>query len=337
MDESTFEGPPGAGPDPELLRRYREAERAGVADAYSAAIEAGDAEGVRRQIADWPILARSAIDLIRAVRLGRAEIVADLLRAGTPAGVPDELGITPLMYAAGRGDLEVVRMLVEAGADPNALMEDVDPLVDPDQRGQSALHSAAWHGHEDLVNFLRPLTDPWLRARAELAAPDRAGAAEEDLDRAAAAGDIEGLRAALEDGADVGARTGEERRTALHAAAGAGHAGLVAALLDAGAAIDARDESGRTALWRAAGRGHLEVVRLLLRRGADPEGRDFEAEQTPLIQAVLADRAEVVADLLAAGADPRATDVDGLSALDFAEYQDVPAARATLLSRTGRS
>src|SRR5207248_10673426 len=132
----------------------------------------------------------------------------------------------------------------------------------------------------------------------------------------------EALRAALAAGADVAARTGDKRRTALQAAADAGHADLVAALLDAGAAIDARDECGRTALWRAAGRGHLAVVRLLPRCGADVGGRDFEAEQTPLMQAVLADRAEVVASLRAAGADPQATDVDGLSADDYARHQD---------------
>jgi hypothetical protein len=318
------------------LQRHHDAERAGVLEAYSSAIEVGDPEGARRLLADWPLLAESDEYLVQAVRLGRAEIVADLLRAGAPANWPDDLGTTPLRFAVERGDLPIVRMLVEAGADPNVLTEDFVPGVPWEHRGRSALFCAVERGYEDVAAFLFPLTSPWLRLRAEWAVPDRAaGPAEETLDRTVADGDAEALRAALAAGADVRARTGEERRTALHAAAEAGHADLAAVLLDAGAAIDARDGSGRTALWRAAGRGHLEVVRLLLLRGADAEAADFEANQTPLIQAVLANEPGAVTELLSAGADPHATDADGLSALDYAEYQDVPEARAALLRAFG--
>jgi ankyrin repeat protein len=214
-------------------------------------------------------------------------------------------------------------------------VEAVEPGFDPGERGLSALSIAVRQGHDEMAAFLMPLTSPWLRLHAELAVPDRYGPAEEALDRAAAGGDAQALHTALADDADVRARTGEERRTALHAAADAGHADLAAILLDAGAAIDARDKSGRTALWRAARRGHLDVVRLLLRCGADAEARDFEAEQTPLIQAVLANEPGAVTELLSAGADPHATDADGLSALDYAEYQHVPEARAALLRAIG--
>src|SRR6516164_3077778 len=50
----------------------------------------------------------------------------------------DESGWTYLMYAAIRGDLDMVRLLVEAGADPNAVPEDVARNLDIGQYGWTA-------------------------------------------------------------------------------------------------------------------------------------------------------------------------------------------------------
>ncbi|CAL1265275.1 unnamed protein product, partial [Larinioides sclopetarius] len=51
---------------------------------------------------------------------------------------------TPLMNATSRGCVQMVRLLLEAGADPN--------LQDSD--GSTALMYAAVHGHEACVGFL---------------------------------------------------------------------------------------------------------------------------------------------------------------------------------------
>jgi ankyrin repeat protein len=50
---------------------------------------------------------------------GRADLVEVLVAAGGDGDVVNDLGRTPLMYAAAHGDLRMVRALVErSGADP---------------------------------------------------------------------------------------------------------------------------------------------------------------------------------------------------------------------------
>ncbi len=67
-----------------------------------------------------------------------------LLDAGADPNAVSVGGITPLMAAAQTGDLARVRMLLEAGADPNAVEKD----------GRSALHMAAWRAGEDMIRLL---------------------------------------------------------------------------------------------------------------------------------------------------------------------------------------
>ena len=75
------------------------------------------------------------------------------------------------------------------------------------------------------------------------------------------------------------------------------------------------------ALHVAAGGSRLELVRLLLDAGADVNRRDPPNGRTPLHAAVAAgpdgDTTEIVTLLLAAGADVNATTNDGASALDM--------------------
>lgn len=62
----------------------------------------------------------------------------------------------------------------------------------------------------------------------------------------------------------------------LHAAAFRGDVAGLEALLDSGADVNARDAHGVTPLIAAITQGHIEVIRLLLARGADVQAQDKE-------------------------------------------------------------
>jgi ankyrin repeat protein len=78
----------------------------------------------------------------------------------------DESGRTYLMHAASRGDLDMVRLLVEAGADPNALAEHVVCDLDRAQYGWTAKQQAAARGHWSVVDYLAPLTRPRAKGKS---------------------------------------------------------------------------------------------------------------------------------------------------------------------------
>ncbi len=88
------------------------------------------------------------------------------------------------------------------------------------------------------------------------------------LHQAAKAGDIEGLKAALAGGADVGARDGKGWTALMHAA-NKGYPQLAGLLLEAKADPDIQAPDGATALFIAAVHGHTEIIELLMKAGAD--------------------------------------------------------------------
>ncbi|WP_333638633.1 ankyrin repeat domain-containing protein [Pyrobaculum aerophilum] len=59
-------------------------------------------------------------NLLNAARRGEAELLTRLLNEGCSPDVQDDYGRTPLYYAAERGDVGTVDLLIKAGADPNA-------------------------------------------------------------------------------------------------------------------------------------------------------------------------------------------------------------------------
>ena len=97
--------------------------------------------------------------LIRAAKAGDTAAIRLLLAHGASPSLPNSLGITPLMAAAGLGSDDVdtrgayvtqqesiaaIGLLLAAGTDINAV----------DNRGQSALHGAAYRGWDDVIQYL---------------------------------------------------------------------------------------------------------------------------------------------------------------------------------------
>ena len=192
-----------------------------------------------------------------AAENGHLEVVRLLLEAGAfcDQATTDD-GTTPLILAALEGHLEVARLLLEAGASCDKAATD---------DGSTALIQAAEDGHLEMVHLL-------LEAGASC---DQAKTSDgtTPLIFAAQNGHLQVVRLLLLAGASCDkARTSDEA-TALILASFNGYFGVVRLLLhlevarlllEAGASCDmARTSDGATALDCAAQSGHTEIVRLL--------------------------------------------------------------------------
>lgn len=83
--------------------------------------------------------------LFDAARLGRADMIAPLYRAGVDLEATDTRGYTALILASYNGSLETTRALIEAGARVDA----------PDAgRGNTALMGVAFKGYRDIAHCL---------------------------------------------------------------------------------------------------------------------------------------------------------------------------------------
>lgn len=119
---------------------------------------------------------------------------------------------------------------------------------------------------------------------------------------AASTGDAEGVRDALEDGADVES-CGENGMTALVAATKANHVDAARTLIEAGADVNAKDDIQDSAYLYAGARGHDEILRLTLANGADLSSTN-RFGGTALIPASERGLLSTVLILLDAGVDP---------------------------------
>ena len=180
-------------------------------------------------------------------------VVVALTMAMTVSGLTAAPSDTPVADAARRGELALVRTLLQEGADVNAAHGD----------GLSALHWAAVHGDGQMAAMV-------MHAGANVRAVTRIGQYT-PLHVASREGQTDVARLLVEGGADVNATTTNSGVTSLHLAASAGPADLVTLLVDRGADVDARESTwGQTPLIFAAALDRVDAIRVLLDSGADP-------------------------------------------------------------------
>ena len=121
---------------------------------------------------------------------------------------------------------------------------------------------------------------------------------------AAQRGELEIAELLITAGANVHAGTRIGRYTPLHLASRAGSAPMVDALLEAGSNVHAvTTNTGVTPLHLAAESGSADAIRALVDRGGDVNAAESAWGQTPLIFAAAHDRPEAIRTLVELGAD----------------------------------
>jgi uncharacterized protein len=255
---------------------------------------------------NWPVtpaqvmaqlVARGAsIDLPTACHTGDVARVRELLQQDP--SLANKVGVhegyylgagAPLSHAAAAGRMDIVRLLLDHGADPNLPEKQIAP------KGK-ALYSAVYHGHYDIAKLLLErgaFPNPPVESSGDALWVSREWRPDTRIEQLL-----------LSYGATpTKSHSGEDwpeephnwlHISALHQAARKGDIGEATKLLEAGADLTARDEHLQsTPLAWAAKFGQLEMVKFLLARGAPKSLPDDPAWATPLSWAIKRGHEEV--------------------------------------------
>lgn len=235
------------------------------------------------------------VALHRAAERGEVTAIRTILARGVSINSTRSFQETALYLAAKAGKTEVVKLLVERGADPG---------IEAKSRGEGGyglfipggypLQAAVRNGHNEVVEaLLESGVDPNQRFKGGW----------RSLHVAAFNNDVTATRLLLSKGASVDSRS-DSGQTPLHDAAERGGVELVKLLLDHGADRSIADKNGRRPVHFAAKNPSSEV-RTLLDTGsaADKEIAPVDLAGR-LLEAVRREKVDEVNALLKAGADP---------------------------------
>ena len=283
-------------------------------------IENGDAKAVEEALKKNPALAAAALDEYGTVPLhcaaagDKADVAAVLLAYGAKLDAEDHRGVTPLLIAAGRGNLPMIELFLQHN----------DPTLNKLVFGETetAVSAAAANGHADAVEMLHKggarldiatshgataLTETYQR----LTFAQKGGRADEALKLMNCLDYLERNIADVATGADRNANV----YTSLMRVARDGYADLADTMLAADTAdtvnqryvseehavpVHGNNEMKHcvnTALKEAIFSREPAMVECLLKHGAKQDV-DYEGDMTPLMAAAWQGRADMLKLLL---------------------------------------
>ncbi|XP_071476528.1 uncharacterized protein [Diadema antillarum] len=186
--------------------------------------------------------------------MGLIRRLIELVRlAGKSVDIFNYMQQTPLHLACIMQNSDIIRLLVEAGANPN----------EADRNGQTAAHHACKNGSAGCLGAI-------LRySQVDVNLNIRNYEGYTPLHLAAMIGNPTLVTMLLEKGADLNSKDSKNGWTPLFHAVTNQDTKLVHKMLSSGAEVNVQSYSGNTVLHVATGRGYTDIVKILVHYGAD--------------------------------------------------------------------
>ncbi len=199
-------------------------------------------------------------------------------------------GHTALSEAVTTDNLELVKLLVEAGADPKQC----------NHGGSSLIDAAAYIGSVPIAEYLKE-NGCFLT-----------------IHHAASLGYVNFIREQLDQNESLIYARGPRGETLMHNGAHGNHVEICSMLLDRNAEVDSMDRQGNTPLCHAVENNSVECAERLLIAGANPNQSAGYYGGTVLHRSIMHKSIPIAKLLLDHGADPNRQDVSGKTALHAA-------------------
>ncbi|XP_034274278.1 ankyrin repeat and SOCS box protein 2 isoform X1 [Pantherophis guttatus] len=223
--------------------------------------------------------------LYLATNRGNIDCMRSLLQAGAEPDIANKARETPLYKACERKNSEAVQMLLQYNADVNHRCN----------RGWTALHEAVARNDLEIIELL-------VQGGAKVESANCYGIS--SLFVAAESGHLEALRYLAKCGADINTQA-SDKASALYEASKNGHEKIVEFLLSQGADANKTNKDGFLPIHMASKKGYYEIVKMLL--PVTSRTRIKRSGISPLHLAAERNHDDVMEELIDAGFDVNAT------------------------------
>jgi ankyrin repeat protein len=227
------------------------------------ALDAASGQG-RLEVVRTLIAAGADAKRVKLIGVSSLDVVRALIAAGANVNFKDGIGDTALLMACLGGHFDVARALIAAGADVNVAHDDKkSPLFIAAREGELETVVALIKAKADVNGMWRDTKTIRTAATPQPVITDQTWGVTEYHYQVLAV-----------------RRQFTRSMTALMAASENGHLGIVRALIDAGADVNARTpQRNVSALFIASQNGHPEIVRALIEAKADVDVINSDAEE----------------------------------------------------------